>query len=290
MTDKPPVTVLGLGAMGTALARTLLNAGYPTTVWNRTASKTAPLTELGAHAADSPADAIARGELVLACLLDYDSVHQTLAGTGDALRGKAFVNLTNGTPEQARALAGKLDTAYLDGGIMAVPPMIGSPGAFLFYSGEIAVFEQYRPVLESFGEAIEVGTDPGLAALHDLALLSAMYGMFGGVLQAFALTGSAGVSAASLAPLLHRWLDGMSGFIAQSAAQLDSGDFATGVVSNLAMQDTGFANLFRAAKEQGISTGQLEPLGALIRRRVEDGHGAEDLAGIVEYLKIGANA
>ncbi|MFC7722700.1 NAD(P)-binding domain-containing protein [Nonomuraea recticatena] len=43
MTDhRTPVTVLGLGSMGTALAEAFIEAGHPTTVWNRTASKAAP--------------------------------------------------------------------------------------------------------------------------------------------------------------------------------------------------------------------------------------------------------
>jgi hypothetical protein len=60
---------------------------------------------------------------------------------------------------------------------MAVPPMIAKPGAFLLYSGSRSAFDTHRPVLDSLGESRYLGADPGLAALHDLALLSGMYGM-----------------------------------------------------------------------------------------------------------------
>ncbi|MFD0476016.1 NAD(P)-binding domain-containing protein [Nonomuraea thailandensis] len=42
-----PVTVIGLGSMGTALAGAFTRAGHPTTVWNRTAAKAAPLVAVG---------------------------------------------------------------------------------------------------------------------------------------------------------------------------------------------------------------------------------------------------
>ena len=54
MTD---VTMIGLGAMGSALARAFIGAGHSVTVWNRTAARMKPLVSLGATAASSPADA-----------------------------------------------------------------------------------------------------------------------------------------------------------------------------------------------------------------------------------------
>jgi 3-hydroxyisobutyrate dehydrogenase-like beta-hydroxyacid dehydrogenase len=43
-----PVTVVGLGAMGSALAGAVLRAGHPTTVWNRSLGKAQPLADAGA--------------------------------------------------------------------------------------------------------------------------------------------------------------------------------------------------------------------------------------------------
>ncbi|NEC38336.1 NAD(P)-binding domain-containing protein, partial [Streptomyces rubrogriseus] len=63
MTDKTPaaripLTVLGTGAMGTALARAWLAAGHPVTVWNRTAARTGTLAAEGAAVAASAAEAV----------------------------------------------------------------------------------------------------------------------------------------------------------------------------------------------------------------------------------------
>jgi 3-hydroxyisobutyrate dehydrogenase-like beta-hydroxyacid dehydrogenase len=287
MTDlsKPPVTVLGLGAMGSALVEALLKGGYPTTVWNRTPDRAKPLVAQGAVQATTPAEAVAASRLVIVCLLDYKSVTDVLDTTGDALAGRVLVNLTNGTPAQAREVAVKYDVDYLDGGIMAVPPMIGGPGAFLFYSGSRSAFDTNRPVLDAFGESVYVGTDAGLAALHDIGLLSGMYGMFVGVLHAFAFVGTEGIPAATFAPLLKRYISAMLGFVDGAAEQIDKNDYTINVVSNIGMQSAGFVNLTQSALEQGISPELLAPLGPLMARRVADGHGHEDLAGVIELLK-----
>lgn len=283
---KQAVTVLGLGAMGTALADALLAGGHPTTVWNRTAAKAEPLVARGAVLAETPAEAITASRLVIVCLLDYQSVHEVL--DAQAVSGRVLVNLTNGTPVQARELAAwaaQRDADYLDGGIMAVPPMIATPGAFLLYSGSRSAFDTYRQVLDLFGDSLYLGGDAGIAALHDLALLSGMYGMFMGVLHAFALVRTEGGEATAFAPLLSRWLNGMSGFVAGAAEQIDKDDFTIGVVSNLAMQAAGYVNLITGSEQQGLSPELVAPLRSLMERRVADGHGHEDIAGVIELLK-----
>ncbi|MEU5669891.1 NAD(P)-binding domain-containing protein [Micromonospora sp. NPDC047753] len=140
--EKPSVTMLGLGAMGTALARAWLAAGHPLTVWNRTPARAAALAPEGARAADSAAQAVEASPLVVVCLLDDSSVEDVLAGVD--LTGRDLVNLTTSTPAQARARAGwarRRGARYLDGGIMAVPPMVGVPEAdgYVFYSGSRAL-------------------------------------------------------------------------------------------------------------------------------------------------------
>lgn len=286
------VTVLGLGAMGTALAEALLADGHPTTVWNRSPAKAEPLIAKGAVRAETIADAIAASRLTIVCLLDYHSVHDVLDTNVDSLPGSVLVNLTISTPAQARELAAwtaERGADYLDGGIMAVPPMIGTPAAFLLYSGSRGAFDTHRPVLDSFGESQYLGADPGRAALHDLALLSGMYGMIMGVLHAFALVGTEGVDARTFAPLLSRWLDGMVGFVSSAADLIDKGDYTTDVVSSVAMQAAAYPNLLQAAEDQGLSPELLAPLLPLLRRWVDEGHGAEDITGVIELLSKGRN-
>lgn len=283
-----PLTLLGLGAMGTALAEAWLAAGHPLTVWNRTAARAGALAARGATAAATAEQAVAANRLVVVCLLDDASVPAALDGVD--LTGKDLVNLVTSTPGQARARAAWAEergARYLDGGIMAVPPMIGVPaaGAYVFYSGSPELFQEHEGVLAVPAGTRYVGADAGSAALHDVALLSAMYGMFAGIAHAFALVRGEAVAPSELAPLLGDWLTAMSGSVAGTAAQLESGDYTRDVVSNLAMQVAGKETLLRTAEEQRVSPELVEPYFRLMERRLEIGGGEEDLTGVVDLLR-----
>ncbi|MFE6835834.1 NAD(P)-dependent oxidoreductase [Streptomyces sp. NPDC057705] len=294
MTDNTPrnsLTLLGLGDMGTALARTWLAAGHRLTVWNRTTAKAAALAAEGALVAASPAEAVAANGLVVVCLLDDASVGSALDGVD--LTGKDVVNLTTGTPAEGRARAAWAEergARFVDGGIMATPTMIGAPeaGGYVFYSGSRALFDTHRAVLEVPAGARFVGEDAGHAALHDVALLSAMWGMFAGISHAYALIEGEDIAPKDLAPLLSEWLGAMGFFVGNAAERLTSRDFTSGVVSNLAMQVTGTGTMLRTAEEQGVSTELISPYVDLLRRRLAAdpaAHAGEDTVGALLLLK-----
>lgn len=286
-----PVTVLGLGAMGQVLASTLLAGGCQVTVWNRTAAKAAPLAAAGALPAATPAEALAAGGPVIVCVLDYASVTETLADTD--VSGRTIINLSNGTPGEARQLAADLSARgaeYLDGGIMATPPLVGTEHAFLLYSGPKRTLDSNRALLELLGSARYAGEDPGMAALQDVALLSAMYGLFSGMTHAFALTRSAGVAAQDFAVPLTAWLTAMASLAPEFAGQIDSGDYVTGVSSTLEMQLAAYGNLLTTAEEQGISAELITPMHKLMEEAVADGAGPADLMVALSYLSAPAGS
>jgi 3-hydroxyisobutyrate dehydrogenase-like beta-hydroxyacid dehydrogenase len=282
------ISVIGLGAMGSALAGALVEGGQRTTVWNRSAAKADDLVAKGARRATTVADAVTASSAVVVCVLDYQVVQEILDPVGESLAGRVIVNLTNGTPRQARAMAewvAERGAEYLDGGIMAIPPMIGQPEAVMLYSGSEAAFRAHRHQLALLGTGTYLGADPGLAPLHDLALLCAMYGMLAGSLHAMALVGTEQVKATEFTAMLVPWINAMTGYLPAMAQQVDSGDYASDVSANLAMQAVGFDNLMEASRSQGIGADLLVPLQTLVQRRVADGHGAEDLAGVIELIR-----
>jgi 3-hydroxyisobutyrate dehydrogenase-like beta-hydroxyacid dehydrogenase len=286
-TPRTPLTLLGTGAMGTALARAWLAAGHPVTVWNRTPARAEALAAEGATVASSAARAVAANRLVIACLLDDDSLGEALADAD--LTGRDLVNLTTGTPAQGRARAAWAEergARFVDAGIMAVPPMIGSAdsGAYVFYSGSSELFDEHQETLAVPAGTAWVGADPGFAALHDVALLSAMTGMFSGVFHAFALVRREDIAPKEFAALLQGWLTAMAHTVHSTADQLESEDYTKNVVSNLAMQAAGNATLLRTAEEQGVSAELLTPYMTLMDRLLAQGRGEEDTTGMVDLL------
>ncbi|MFC9608070.1 NAD(P)-dependent oxidoreductase [Streptomyces niveus] len=288
-TPRPAVSVIGLGMMGTALAAAFLKAGHPVTVWNRSPAKTGPLVAQGATPADTAAEAVAASPLVVVCLTTYDTVRTVLEPLSGQLTGRTVANLTNGTPEQARDLAAwaaEEGAGYLDGGIMAVPQMIAGPHAYVFYSGARELFDKHQETFAALGGTKYVGTDPGLAALYDLALLTGMYGMIMGVMQAYALVGTESVPATEFSELLVPWVGAMLGSAPAWAAAIDSGRHLTDV-SSLAVNQEAFPNLLAAFAAQGVSTELFAPVQPLLDRAVAEGHAADGLSRLAGLLRTG---
>jgi 3-hydroxyisobutyrate dehydrogenase-like beta-hydroxyacid dehydrogenase len=287
MTRK--ITFLGLGAMGSALARAALNAKLNVTVWNRTPGRAEPLVADGATAAVDSTAAIAAADLVVICLLDYPSVRAVLDAAGTSLAGKTILNLTNGTPEQARGLAAWAEAegaAYLDGGIMAIPPMIGRPETLILTSGSAAAHATAHDALASFGSSRYLGADPGHAALYDLALLTAMYGMFGGYLHGTALLRADGIAAEGFIELVQPWLAAMQSSLPEMARQIDNADHGRNVGSNLAMQAAAYINLIDASRARKLSTDLVEPMQRLLQQAVATGRGGHDIGSMADLIAL----
>ncbi|QEV18836.1 NAD(P)-dependent oxidoreductase [Streptomyces alboniger] len=285
-----PVTVIGLGLMGSALAATLLDRGHPTTVWNRSPQKAKPLADAGAHVAATPEDAVAASGLVLVCVLDYDALHAVLDPLAEAggLAGKSLVNLTSGAPEQAvemAAWAGRHGAGYLDGGIMTTPPGVGNPEMMFLYSGSEAVFEAHRPTLATLGDPLYLGAEPGMASLYDSALLGLMWATFTGWLHGTALVTSDGTTAADFTRIALRWLTGaVSGFVTTYAPQVDAGRYP-GDDATVDVQITAIDHLIHAAHARGIDNSLPHLLKSTMERTAAAGHGSDSYASVIEALR-----
>ncbi|MET8987255.1 NAD(P)-binding domain-containing protein [Nonomuraea wenchangensis] len=284
--DDIQVSVLGLGEMGGALAAALVAAGHPVTVWNRSPGKADRLVEQGARAAGTAGDAVRAGRLVIVCLLDDASVREVLEPLAGDVAGRTLVNVTTTTPAQTREMAAwaeRAGAAYLDGGIMAVPPMIGRPGSSVLYSGSADAFHEHKHLLDLWGSSTYFGADAGLASLYDLALLSGMYVMFAGFVHGAAMVAPAGVTAREFAAMAAPWLTAMTGGFEGFAAVIDGGDYTVPGQQSLEFSD--LAHLVAASADAGISTEVVAMVQRLVRRQIDAGHGKEGFARIIESIR-----
>lgn len=284
--DGTPVAVLGLGAMGSALAAALIDAGSPTTVWNRTPGREADLVARGATVEPSARATVRTSQLVITCLFDHASVHETLDPVVDELSGRTLVNVTTTTPNEARELAAwaaEHGVAYLDGAILAVPEMIGASEAAILYSGSAEVFEAQRDLLDLWGNSTYYGTDAGMASLYDLAILSGMYVMFAGFVHGAAMVGSVGVPATEFAAKSMPFLAAIVPHLKGLADVIDGGDY--GVPGQQSLEFSELSKFIRACEEQGVSAEPIAMVQTLIRRQREAGHGADGFARIYESLR-----
>jgi NAD binding domain of 6-phosphogluconate dehydrogenase len=134
--------------------------------------------QAGLRVARSVEESVREADIVVVSVSDYSSTRQLLAQPEieAALRGKIVVQLSSGTPKDAREMASwarRCGIAYLDGAILGSPEWIGTPACTIFYSGPAEVFERVKPVLMIFGErTVFVGHEIGHAALEAYSVVT----------------------------------------------------------------------------------------------------------------------
>ncbi|SNR39630.1 NAD(P)-dependent oxidoreductase [Actinomadura mexicana] len=280
-----PVTVIGLGLMGRALAGAFLKAGHPTTVWNRTTSKADQLVAEGARLAPTVGDAIKAGSLTIVCLTDYQVMRKVLDAS--ELDGTTLVHLSSGSSAQAREAARWAEgrgARYLDGAVMAVPPVIGTAEAVILHSGPRPDFEAHEATLGALGTVTHLGEDPGLASLYDVAGLAMMWSVLNAWLQGTALLGTAGVDAAAYAPFAQQIAAVVAGWLPGYAEQIDRGSFPA-EVSALETDARAMAHLLEESEAAGVDAGLPKLIKAMADRSIAAGHGAEQYPVLIEEFR-----
>ncbi|MFP3991162.1 NAD(P)-dependent oxidoreductase [Streptomyces sp. E11-3] len=188
------IAFLGLGHMGAPMARHLLTAGHPLTVWNRTAAKTAPLVEAGARAAPTPAEAARAADVVVTMLAGPEALRAVSAEVVPALRpGAYWLEMSTVGPDAVRALAAGLP----DGVTLVDAPVLGSTDKAA--AGELSVLAggdiaEVEEVLACFGTVTHTGPLGSGAALK-LVLNTAIIGGVALVAEALNLADTLGVPA-----------------------------------------------------------------------------------------------
>ena len=157
------IAVLGIGLMGTPMARRLCEAGHEVHVWNRTAEKAQQLTQFGATAHATPADAVRDAKLVITMLDHGAIVGQVLfdQGAAQAMRPSTLlVDMSSIKPIEARDHAARLSELGID--YLDAPVSGGTIGAeqgtlAIMAGGKAANFERALTVLQHLGRATHVG-------------------------------------------------------------------------------------------------------------------------------------
>jgi 3-hydroxyisobutyrate dehydrogenase len=152
---QPRLGFIGLGAMGSRIARRLLDAGYPLAVYNRTAEKGQPLADAGARVCDSPCKLAQQSDVVLTMLSDDEAVEAVMLGTDGVLseiRANATIlELSSIYPATSRtiaAAASKRGVAFLDAPVSGSTPQAEAGSLVVYVGGDADVFERCRPIFE----------------------------------------------------------------------------------------------------------------------------------------------
>jgi 3-hydroxyisobutyrate dehydrogenase-like beta-hydroxyacid dehydrogenase len=283
------VTVIGLGPMGSALARTFVRAGKNVSVWNRTAERAEPLERMGAVRAPSLAEAVRASPVLVICLSDYAATAALLADQGvtAVIGGRLLVQLSSGTSNDARALGGwaaKHRAGYLDGAISAWPSQIGTPAAGILVAGAEAVLVSARPLLQLLGGLSYAGPDIGHAKALFSAALAYFTGHWIGFSHGAAICEAEGLDPnhfgsmmADLSPMFAQDMRHMGQVIAE-------GRYG-GPESTLESVGGHIARLAELSRDIDIDTAFPRFAADIFQRAVVAGYGAEEHCALIKVFR-----
>ncbi|MET7737491.1 NAD(P)-binding domain-containing protein [Streptomyces sp. NPDC005402] len=285
------VTVIGLGPMGQAMTRTLLTAGHPVTVWNRTASRADGVVTDGATLAATPGEAVEASDLVILSLTDYQAMYDILGSATASLAGRTLVNLSSDTPDRTREAAtwaAAHGAHFLTGGVMVPAPMVGTEAAHVYYSGREQVMENHRATLTLLGTPRYLGDDPGLAQMMYQAQLAVFLTTLSALMHATAMLGTAGLKASEALPELLTFADSIGGILrageGKPGAALDAGEHP-GDLSTVTMMGATSDHIVETSTSLGLDLALPLAVQAHYRHAIEHGHGGDNWTRIIDSIR-----
>jgi 3-hydroxyisobutyrate dehydrogenase len=278
---------IGLGRLGSAIAKRLLSEGVRLTVWNRTREKA---KALAVETAGTPAELLSAVDTVLVCLFDSMAVQSVLAGNGGLLEcknpgGKVIVDLTTNHFEQAErfhSIVKGFGASYLETPVLGsvVPASQGS--LTVLASGEKEAYEKALPYLQKIGRKHYFLRTPGLATRVKLINNLVLGNFMASIAEALALAEESGLAKEEALDILSNGA-GSSLVLDAKKDKLLSGDFSTHFSSALIYKDLHYVqDLARAMKRPLFTAGTVKELFAMTFQR---GLGEMDFCAVYKVLK-----
>jgi 3-hydroxyisobutyrate dehydrogenase len=280
---------IGLGIMGQGMARNLLKAGFPLTVWNRTATRMEALVAEGAQAAPSPASVAAQSDITLICVSDTPDVEAVILGEQGILEGarpgSVVVDCSTISPKATRGLAVTLAERGIT--LLDAPVSGGSEGAArgtlsIMVGGPAAAVERVRPVLQAMGKVITHVGESGAGQTVKLVNQVLVVGNCLAMCEALLLAQAGGVDLQKTHDAISQGAAG-SWMFTHRGPQIMRRDWRPGFTIDLQQKDLRL--VLEAAEELQLPLLATEMISSLYRTLQARGLGSEGNHALVKALE-----
>ncbi|HEX5222951.1 MAG TPA: NAD(P)-dependent oxidoreductase [Verrucomicrobiae bacterium] len=286
---KPSIAFFGLGLMGSGMARRLLGAGFPVTVFNRDRTKAAALEREGGKAAGSPCDAVKNAEIVVSMVADDNASRAMWLGEQGALadvaRGAVLIEASTLTVDWIKELA---SAAAAKGCDLLDAPVTGSKshaaaGELNFLvGGSAAALEKARPVLSAMSKSIVHIGPTGSGALLKLINNFLCAVQVASVAEALTLIERSGLDRDKAIEFLMAGAPG-SGVMKTVLPRMVSRNFAPNFKLALMVKDLAYS--LKEGEQHGIKLASVESALKAFNEAVAAGKADEDFASVVEPIR-----
>ncbi len=285
---KLHVAFCGLGLMGGGMARRLLAAGFPLTVYNRNPERTTALKAAGAEVAATPAAAAAKAQVVFSMVADDAASRSIWLGDQGALRGSATGTVLVESSTLSLAWVKELATAASARGCELLDaPVTGSKthaasGELLFLvGGSVAALERARPAFSAMSRAVTHLGPTGSGTLLKLInnfLCGVQVASFA---EALALIERGGLNRDQVLEILKTGAPG-SPMVRTVSDRMTSGDYTPNFLLRLMAKDLGYA--VAEGKEHSLKLTMAASALELFKEASAAGLGEKDMSAVFELF------
>ena len=288
----PRIAFLGLGIMGAGMAGRLLDAGFPLTVYNRSAARTHALEARGALVAESPRSAASGADIIFSMVADDEASRATWDGEQGALAGARpgsivveCSTLTVGRVQELADAAARAGCTFVDAPVTG-SKMHAAAGELLFLVGaEDDALARIRPALEAMGKTII-----HLGPIGSGALVKLINNFLCGV-QAASLAEAIAVierSALDRDRAVQAIINGSPGspVIKTLAGRILADDFSPNFYLHLLAKDMGYAIV--EGQSRGVPMTTATTALEMLRGAMAHGDGDRDMAAVVQQFREAA--
>jgi 3-hydroxyisobutyrate dehydrogenase len=287
--SKPRIAFLGLGIMGSGMARRLLVNGFPLTVFNRNAEKSKPFAVEGAHAAGSPREAAAQADIIISMVADDNASRSLWLGEIGALVASKpdtvcieCSTVTVGWVKELAAAATARGCEFLDAPVTGSKTQAAAGELNFLVGGSASTLEKARPALAAMSKTITPIGPSGSGALLKLINNFVCGVQVAALAEAMAMIERGGLDRAKALEVLANGAPG-SPLVKAVSMRMTTPDFTPNFLLRLMAKDLGYA-----IQEGGkLSVELTTALAALkdFQRAIAAGHGEKDIAAVVEPFR-----
>lgn len=287
--NMPRVAFLGLGIMGSGMARRLLEAGVSLTVFNRNPAKAQTLVSLGANVSKTAREAAVNAEVVICMVADDVASRAMWLGVDGALagapQGAIAVDCSTLSIDWVKELAQAADVCGCE---FVDAPVTGSKGAAaagelnFIVGGSATALEKLRPVLAPMSKSITHLGPAGSGALVKLINNFVCGVQVASMAEALALIEQSGIDRTKALSVLLEGAPG-SPIVKLMASRMTKPDFTPNFMLKLMAKDLSYA--LKAGSAHGLTPTTAGAALEVFQRAINSGHGDQDMSAVVEPLR-----
>ena len=286
---SPQIGFIGLGIMGKPMAKNLLRAGYPLTVYNRRAEPVEELVKDGANKATSSKDVAQRTEIIITMLPDSEDSEKAILGENGVLEGtrdgSVIIDMSSIAPLVSQKIAAEAAKKKVE--MLDAPVSGGEPGAIagtlaIMVGGKKEVFEGCLPILNVMGRSVVRVGDVGAGNFVKLANQIIVAANIEAIGEAFVLAQKAGIDPELVFQAIRAGLAGSNALEAKAPMIMER-NFSPGFRIRLHQKD--LHNALLTGKDLGVPLPVTSLIQQMLGALINEGRGENDHSAIVNFIE-----